>query len=168
MPEITDEIEEVVNGEIIRMAPPKMPHAYIVTSLSDILKRQVDPQQVLILTTQFGLIIRKDPLGSRVPDLAMFLKRNIVVQDGYVHSAPELVVEVLSPSNDRSEREDKLRDCASLGVPEVWVLAPEGRTIEVLQLEQNKLRTVSTIREGQIRPKLFPEVVVDAASVWPD
>jgi Uma2 family endonuclease len=88
--------------------------------------------------------------------------------DGYVHCAPELAVEVLSPSNDRLERMEKLLDYESIGVPEVWVLSPEARTIEVMLLEDEKLLTRSLLREGQLRPKLFPEVVVDVASVWPD
>ena len=56
--------------------------------------RQIE-QETLVLISQFGLVIRKRPLTSRVPDLAMFLRKNIVEQDGYIHSAPELVVEVL-------------------------------------------------------------------------
>jgi len=168
MPEVDDAIEEVVNGEIVRMPPPKARHAYIIDALGDLLKRQIDPGQVRVLCTQFGLVIRKDPLVVRVPDLAMFRKNRIIEQDGYFHSPPELVVEVLSPSNNRSEREAKLRDYESLGVPEVWVLSPEARTVEVLLLENGKLRTVSTLREGQLRPKNFPEVTVEVASVWPD
>jgi Uma2 family endonuclease len=168
MPEVSDVIEEVVNGVIVPMPPPKAIHAYVVDSLGDMLKRHVDRAQVRVLLTQFGLVIRKAPLAVRIPDLAMFRKSNVVEEDGYFHSAPELVVEVLSPSNNRSEREAKLRDYESLGVPEVWVLSPEARTIEVLLLEDGKLRTVGTLREGQLGPKHFPEAVVDVASVWPD
>ena len=168
MPEVSDEIEEVVNGEIVTMPPPKTRHADIVDSLGDILKRQVDLAQVRVRISHFGLVIRKNPLVMRIPDLAMFYKSKVADQDGYIHSAPELVVEVLSPANTRSERESKLIDYASLGVPEVWVFSPEARTVEVLPLENGKLRTVHTLREGQLRPKLFPEVVVDVASVWPD
>jgi Uma2 family endonuclease len=60
------------------------------------------------------------------------------------------------------------KDYESVGVPEVWVLSPEARTIEVLRLEDGKLRTTSLPSEGQLRPQLFPEVVVEVAPVWPD
>ena len=46
MPEVSDEIEEVVNGEIVRMPPPKNRHVYVVDSLHTTLKRQVDGAQV--------------------------------------------------------------------------------------------------------------------------
>jgi Uma2 family endonuclease len=132
------------------------------------LDRQVNEQEVLVLTTQFGLIIRKRPLTSRVPDLAMFVKREIVEQDGYIHSAPELVVEVLSPANTRAERAEKLRDYETLGIPEVWVLSPEARTFEVLQLLDGKLRTVQVLTQGQLSPQRFPGVSVEVSSIWPE
>jgi Uma2 family endonuclease len=103
-----------------------------------------------------------------VPDLALFRKSNMVVVDGYIHSAPELVVEVLSPANRRSEREAKLRDYESIGVPEIWVVSPESQTFEVLLLKEARLTTVALLREGSLRPTQFPEVTVDIATVWPD
>jgi Uma2 family endonuclease len=168
MPEVQDAIEEVVNGEIVIMPAPKFEHALVVNALREALAGQLDRKTVWILDTQFGLIIRRDPLASRVPDLAVFRRSNLVVVDGYVHSAPELVVEVLSPANTRSERQAKLNDYESLGVPEIWVVSPEARTFEVLHLIDGKLKTVALLREGVLQPTQFPEVSVDIASVWPD
>src|SRR5690348_15333355 len=107
MPEVEDATEEVVNGEIRIMPPNKWKHAVIVQNLANALGSQVDGHEVLVVITQFGLIIRKRPLTSRVPDLAMFVRKNIAEQDGYIHSAPELVAEVLSPANTRAERAEK-------------------------------------------------------------
>jgi len=168
MPVVEDATEEVVNGEI-RIAPPnKWNHALVVENLSDILDAQVDENLILVLTAQFGLIIRRFPLTSRVPDLAVFLKKNIVEQDGYIHSAPELIVEVLSPANTRLERAAKLRDYEQISVPEVWVLSPEARTVEVLELQENRLRTTKILGEGRISPAHFPGVSIDVTSIWPD
>jgi Uma2 family endonuclease len=168
MPQVDGVIQEVVNGEIVTMPAPKTLHGDVVESLADILKPQVDPVKVRIRISVFGLIIRQDPLIMRIPDLAMFYKSNVVVLDGYIHSAPELIVEVLSPANTRSEREAKLRDYESLGVPEIWVLSPEACTFEVLLLKEGKLTTVALLREGLLRPTQFPEVTVNIATVWHD
>jgi Uma2 family endonuclease len=168
MPQVDDAIEEVVNGEIVTMPPPKLPHASIVENLRDIVGGQLDRKIFRIYVTRVGLVIRHDPLTSRVPDLAVFRKSGMVVIDGYIHSAPELVVEVLSPANRRRERESKLRDYESLGVPEIWVVSPEAQTFEVLLLKEAKLTTVALLREGTLRPTQFPEVTVDIATVWPD
>jgi Uma2 family endonuclease len=90
-----------------------------------------------------------------------------VEQDGYIHSAPELVVEVLSPANTRMERAEKLRDYESLGVPEVWVVSPETQTVEVLSLKDGRLSTTALLREGQLKPTHLPGVSVDIAAIWP-
>jgi Uma2 family endonuclease len=142
LPEV-EGVEEVVNGEIRHMPPNKRPHAYT-----------------------FGLVIRKEPLNTRVPDIAVFIRSSVVERDGYIHSPPELVVEVLSP-NTRSERAEKLQDYESLGVPEVWVVSPEAQTVEVLRLNENgRLATTLLLREGQLKPTRFPEVSVDIAALW--
>ena len=168
MPVVEDAVEEVVNGEVRIMPPNKWKHTIIVENLSDALKGQVDRKAVRVVASVFGLIIRKKPLTSRVPDLAVFLKQNIVERDGYVHSAPELIVEVLSARNTRRDMAEKITDYESIGVPELWIISPEAQTIEVLQLQEGTLRTKQVATEGQLSPRHFPRVAVDVSSIWPD
>jgi Uma2 family endonuclease len=168
MPEVTDFIEEVVDGEILIMPPNKWEHALIARNICKALDAQLDAREALVLDTSFGLVIRKAPLTSRVPDVAVFRKSTIVEQDGYIHSAPQLVVEVLSPGNTRRERERKLADYASLGVPEMWVVSPEARTVEVLYLENGFLRSAQALTQGVLEPRQFPGVQIQIAEIWPD
>jgi Uma2 family endonuclease len=168
MPEVTDAIEEVVNGELRIMPPAKWKHARIIELVSTTLRKHLDTERYAIATGSFGLVIRKAPLTSRVPDLAVFDLTTLVEQDGYIHSAPQLLVEVLSPGNTRRERAEKLADYAEISVPEVWVISPEERTVEVLYLEDGFLRSSQVLASGTLTPKLFPQVTVDIASIWPD
>jgi Uma2 family endonuclease len=103
-----------------------------------------------------------------VPDVAVFQKSTILEQDGYIHSAPQVVIDVLSAANTRLEREGKLRDYADLGIPEVWVLAPDARTVEILYLEDGKLRRSAVLAEGLLKPCHFPTAQIDIAGIWPD
>ena len=167
LPEV-EGVEEVVNGEIVKMPPNKVIHADILENLADLLKSQVDRRTVQVRVSTFGLVIRRDPITTRVPDIAVFIRSNVIAQDGYIHSAPELVVEVLSPANTRAERAGKLRDYESLGVPEVWVVSPEAQTVEILLLQDGRLATTSLLREGQLKPTRFPEVSIDVSSIWPE
>ncbi|HYL75246.1 MAG TPA: Uma2 family endonuclease [Bryobacteraceae bacterium] len=160
-------IEEVVNGEIRRMPPNKILHADTVENLAELLRAVTDRRTVQVRVSTFGLVIRRDPLTTRVPDIALFVRSNVVEMDGYVHSAPELVVEVLSPANTRAERTEKLKDYESLGVPEVWVVSPEAQTVEVLLLQNGRLTTSALLREGRMTPVCFPDVALDIASIWP-
>jgi Uma2 family endonuclease len=120
-----------------------------------------------VRVSTFGLVIHGDPLTTRVPDIAVFVRSQVVEQDGYIHSAPELIVEVLSPANTRPERESKLKDYESLGVPEVWVVSPEARTCEVLLLKDGRLQTTAILREGQLQPSRLAGVAIDITAIWP-
>jgi Uma2 family endonuclease len=166
MPEVSDGIEEVVNGEVRLMPPNKWNHAEIVENVRDALIPQLDRRQFRVVTTSFGLIIRKSPLTSRAPDLAVFDRSTIVERDGYIHSAPALLVEVISPANRRRERDEKLADYASLGVPEFWVVWPERRAVEVFLLEGGEMRCSQLVSEGAIKPVRLPNVEVAVAELW--
>jgi Uma2 family endonuclease len=167
LPEV-EGVEEVVNGEIRIMPPNKRNHTRVVEAVARQLIAQLNPKATHVVTSVFGLVVRREPLALRVPDLAVFHADQIVEHEGYIHSAPELVVEVLSPANTRSERSEKLKDYESLGVPEVWVVSPEAQTVEVLLLTQDRrLATTLLLREGQLKPTRFPGASVDIAAIWP-
>jgi Uma2 family endonuclease len=161
-------VEEVVNGEIRKMPPQKIVHADTVENLADLLKASLDRNTIQVRVSTFGLVIRRDPLTTRVPDIAVFIRSQVVEQDGYIHSAPELIVEVLSPANTRAERAEKLKDYESLGVPEVWVVSPEARTVEVLLLKDCRLSTTTLLREGHLKPSHLPGVAIDVTNIWPN
>ena len=166
MPEVSEGIEEVVNGEIQILPAPKWKPATIIENLRNLMAPQIDRQLVRIAVSQFGLVIPKRPLITRVPDLAVFERSSIVERDGYIQSAPQWIVEVLSPANRREEREGKLADYASIGVAEVWVISPEARTVEILVLEGSALRRLTIVADGVLRPVRFPYVAIDIASIW--
>jgi len=166
MPEVKG--EEVVNGEIRTMPSPKWNHSKILDDLAFTIRSQVDPRGVNVAASPFDLIIRRAPLTARVPDLAVFQASTIVERDGRIHSPPQLVVEVRSPSNTGRERAEKLADYARLGVPEVWAFSPEDRTVEVLYLENGQFRRHALLTEGVLRPKLFPNVEVQISEIWPE
>jgi Uma2 family endonuclease len=97
--------------------------------------------------------------------LAVFEKDTIVEQDGFVHSPPQLVAEVLAPGEDLSR---KLADYASLGVPEVWVVSPEARTFEVLTRENGSLHVAQTLSHGVFTSPRYPQVTVNIEDLWSD
>jgi Uma2 family endonuclease len=166
LPEV-EGVEEVVNGEIQKMPPNKVLHADTVENLAGLLREKVNRETVQVRVSTFGLVIRREPLTMRVPDIAVFIRSNVVEQDGYIHSAPELAVEVLSPANTRAERDAKLRDYESIGVPEVWVVSPEAQTVEVLLLQDGRLATAALLRRGELRPVHFPCAEVEVSAIWP-
>src|SRR5579862_3126582 len=168
LPEVEDAIEEVVDGHIILMPPAKRRHARIAKRLLKAFDKYLDDQHYDVLDNNFGLVIRQSPLTTRVPDLAIFDLSTVVEKDGYFHSAPQFLAEVLSPANTRKEMQRKLADYAGIGVPEVWVISPEARTVEVLVLENASLRCVQIVSQGTLVPRHLPGVEIDVEAIWPD
>jgi len=160
--------EEVVNGEIRIVPPNKLPHANIVDNLTALFHKQLDRSVTLLYASTFGLVIRREPLTCRTPDMVLFERSTMVVEDGFVHSAPQFGIEVLSPSERRPEITEKLRDYESIGTAEVWLVSPEAATVEVLVLDDGELRRSAIVAEGVLQPKHFPAVQIDIAEIWPD
>jgi Uma2 family endonuclease len=165
LPEV-EGVEEVVRGEIRKRPSNKWNHTRVVHALARQLSARLDPETAYVVTSVFGLVISRDPVTTRVPDIAVFISKNIVEQEGYMHSPPELLVEVLSPANTPAERAEKLQDYESLGVPEVWVVSPEAQTVEVLLLQEGHLVTTSLLRHGQLMPTRFPGAAVEIDAIW--
>lgn len=168
MPEVQDAIEEVVDGEIILMPPAKALHALIVANLVDSLRSQLDPADYVLLTGSFGLVISERPLTCRTPDLAVFPRGSYRTKDGYFRSAPEVTVEVISPSETRRMIERKLADFESIATPEVWIVTPKSRTVEVFVLENGALERAAISHGGVLRSRVFPNVEIEVERIWPE
>jgi len=159
---------QLVDGEPVAMAPASRTHGALQLELGSVIRNHLvasgSPCTVIAAP---GIIPRvRASENFRIPELAVTCTQ--YETEEYDVSDPVLIVEVLSPSNSRREREEKLGDYASIGVPEVWVVSPEARTVEVLYLEGAFLRTSQIVASGALIPKLFPQVSVDIAKIWPD
>lgn len=136
LPEIEGRYD-IIDGELILMSPaPTSLHQRVLLQLTlrlgpFVLERQLGE----IYFAPLDIVIRRRPLRTRQPDL-MFIRAervDAIVKD-MIEGAPDLVVEILSPGNTRTQIEKKLKDYASIGVSECWIVSPEARTIEVLRL----------------------------------
>ena len=57
--------------------------------------------------------------------------------------SPDVVVEVLSPSNTRSEMAARLEDYRQIGVYQCWLVSPEAETVEVIDLTGSEPRSLA-------------------------
>ena len=168
LPPVEDGTDEVVKGELLCMPAPRFPHADTIQRLIRRFDRQVDEEQVSILGSTFGLMIAEDPLTCRSPDLAVFWKEKRVIRDGLDWSAPDLIIEVISPSETKRRKQEKIDDYASIGVPEVWLLSPEAQSVEVWLLIEGQLSRAAILVEGSLQPTRFPGVSISIPEIWPE
>ena len=167
MPTVEDGTDEVLKGEYRFFQPTHYPHAEVIEELTAQFISQVDRKQVRVLGSNFGLIISREPLTCRSPDLALYWKDRDRIEDGLHFAAPGLIVEILSPSENRRRKEEKLEDYASIGVPEVWILSPQAESVEVRLLQAGKLTRTAILVEGILQPTQFPGIAISVESIWP-
>ncbi len=136
---------DIVDGKVIMSAAPSAYHQRTLRSAFRPLDRFVVERGLgEILFAPIDIVIQRDPLRTRQPDLLFISNESAgIIQDDRIHGGPDLVAEILSPSNNRREIEGKLADYASINVRECWLIAPEGQTIEVLQLEGGEWKRLS-------------------------
>ena len=105
-----------------------------------------------------GLLVHLTDDNKFVPDMMVVCDRSKIKSDG-VHGAPDLVVEVLSPSTAKDDRTRKKEVYEACGVPEYWLVSPTDKSIEVYLLESGKyiLHDVYTVRPDWVLAQMTDE-----------
>jgi len=118
-----------------------------------------------------GLIFADD--DDVVPDVVWLSNETLAISlgdDGKLHSAPDLAVEVLSPGrvNERRDREAKLKLYSRRGVSEYWILSWQTRQIEVYRRAEGQLQLEVTLSESDtLESPLLPGFSCSVASLLP-
>ncbi|PKB64018.1 MAG: hypothetical protein BZY80_04345 [SAR202 cluster bacterium Io17-Chloro-G2] len=137
---------EIVDGAMLMPPAPTADHQWIMSEIFLRLRSFVDDRGLgVVLPAPVDLLIRREPLRTRQPDI-LYLSADRTGIKGraelrglqYLEAAPELVVEVLSPSNSRRDIEEKLEDYRHIGARQCWLVSPEAETVEVLNLSADE------------------------------
>jgi Uma2 family endonuclease len=126
--------QELVRGVVITMPPPSFYHGLCCNEIGYRLNKHVrDLKLGHITTNDSGVILERDPDTVRGPDLAFWSRERMPTPPtkGYSAIPPDLVVEVLSPSDVYARVEPKVLQYLRAGVRMVWILVPEDRSIFV-------------------------------------
>ena len=145
-PITADELLEMhargIRGELIRgVLSPTMPagmrHGEIVMNLGTLLRTAIKAAGAgRLMGSDSGVRLSTNPDTVREPDIAYFSAERLppdAIVDGYAEIPPDLVVEVVSPSDSASAVSDKAIMWTAFGVRLVWVLWPDTRMIEVFR-----------------------------------
>ena len=119
---------ELVQGEVIVSPSPSFPHARVVTELSILLGSHIEKHALGMLfsdiDTYFG------PEDVRRPDLFFFRSDRLYLLESLCpKEPPDLCVEVLSPSNWRTDTEDKFQLYEAAGVGNYWIVDPMEKSV---------------------------------------
>lgn len=161
---------EVVRGVLYVSPSPRYGHQYAISMLFRTLGSFVfDDKLGVVLTAPFEVLMGEIATPVQ-PDL-IFLRagREPRAGDASFQGAPDLVVEVLSPSNQRYDRKIKLEAYQDAGIQEYWLVDPMARTVVIQALGRNG-RYAEFARGGEeemVRSRVLEGFSLRVADLFP-
>jgi len=134
---------ELIRGELAAMSPVGFEHGKIVFRLGGILERFVSAAGVgELVGSDVGFYLERDPDTVRAPDIAFLGNaklKQIADRTKFVNNAPDLAVEVVSPSDSLQAIEEKAEAFLEAGTKLVWVVNPRNQRVWVYQRQKKPI-----------------------------
>lgn len=163
---------EWVDGEVTVFMPPSILHQRLLSFLHVLLSlytRRLDLGEVLMAPVEMRIRQRR---SSREPDLLFVAKAHASRMDQIRVDGPaDLVVEIVSETSVRRDRDEKRRDYEGAGIPEYWIFDPRpGRQrADFLRLgPDGRYVAVTPDDAGRYRSAVLPGFWLDPAWLWQD
>ncbi len=161
---------EIIDGELFISKQPNWHHQFACVRFARFLDEWNDRAGLGVVNAAPGVIFADD--DDVAPDVVWISKALLMMAlqpDGKLHAAPELMIEVLSPgtTNERRDREAKLKLYSQRGVQEYWVADWRRRQVETYRREHAVLRLVATLYEHDtLESTLLPDFSIQVARLF--
>ena len=158
---------ELYDGEVVVVPSPNLRHQRVAMHLVDVLTEYERATGGLVVVAPFDIVFSEHNVLQ--PDVVFFRpeRRHLLHQWEASRAAPDLAVEVLSPSTEARDRGRKMEIQARFGVPEYWIVDPVGNTLELSVLRGSTYELASTAAEdADITSPTLPGLSCPAARVF--
>ena len=117
--------------------------------LSKLLSNFVDEKQIGEMFAS-PIDVFFDDYNNTQPDLLFIKKeRSFIVTNNDVEGAPDLIIEILSPSTQRTDKREKYKLYQEFGVQEYWIVDPNNKSIDVFSLENNRYENLFVATDNE-------------------
>jgi Uma2 family endonuclease len=161
---------ELIDGELVEMSPVAEESSNISATIVVLVGQHVRSNRLgRVYTAEGGFVLFPDRDTVRAPDAAFVRAERVPRGEGRKHFsrlAPDLVVEVLSPSDRPGEVVAKLDMYREAGVPLIWLVDPDQMTVTVIAtgMSTKVLETEDTLDGGDV----LPGFAVKVAEIFAD
>lgn len=159
---------EILEGILIKEPSPNVMHQRVSRRLQRILEDyfwELDPEGEV-----FNAPLDVTPLDFNVvqPDLFYVSgEQKALVKDIRIDGAPELVIEVLSPSSKRKDRLQKMRIYQEAQVQHYWILDPQEKTLECFAWHDGVYALIASgMDDNVVEPPNFTGLSIELKSLW--
>lgn len=148
---------ELIRGELIQMPPPGAQHGGIAARVVTLLDPHVRRERLGAVLGETGCRLEGDPDTVRAPDAAFIARERLPaggLPERYWQGAPDLAVEVVSPTDTYVEVQEKALEWLTFGARLVWVIGPRRRTVTVYRAPDDivVLDAEATLDGGDVVP----------------
>jgi Uma2 family endonuclease len=156
---------EIIGGELIASPAPSTKHQWVSDALTAQIR--VHGLQGRLGAAYFAPVDVRLGLHNIVqPDIVFVQRGNIrIVDDSGINGAPDLVIEIVSPSSRGRDRIRKSALYADSGVPEFWLVDPDTETILAQELREGRYHPIPS-EDGLIRSKVLDGLVIDPREIF--
>jgi len=143
-------LHEFIDGELVAVSVPSYGHGSVCAKVLGLLFEYAARQRSGRVVTNAGFVLQLpyDPERARIPDVA-FVSTRRLAEVGPIEKAfpgaPDLAVEVISPSERAADAAQRVRDYLEAGARSVWIIAPEARTATLYHADGS----ARLVREGE-------------------
>ena len=125
---------ELIEGELVEVTPPNFEHGELQGNVLELLRAFVRPRALGKVVTESGFVFSRDPDTVLGPDVS-FVSRDRLPHNSrrFAEIPPDLVVEIVSPSDSRAKIDRRVRIFLESGVLTVWIVYPDRHQIAVHQ-----------------------------------
>ncbi len=170
-----NERAEIINGEVFLMASPSSVHQEIVAELIRQFGNYLEGKRCRVYPAPFGVRLFEQDGESPEdvdtvvePDISIVCDKSKIDKHG-CKGAPDLVIEILSPSSLRHDRLVKLDLYQRAGVREYWIVDPEYRSVQVFTLDGNFLRIREEYGMGDVaKVNILEGCFIELSKVFPE
>ena len=162
-----DKRYELVEGELYLVPSPNLYHQRVSRQLEMTLWQHIRQYALGEIFDAPCDVVFSD-INVVQPDLIFVSReRMAILAEANVQGAPDLVVEILSPSTGHRDLGIKRNLYAKYGVREYWIVDPDRKTVEVLSWTENGYRTEAVVPgTGALRSALFPGLNLELAEIF--
>lgn len=136
---------ELIDGQMYMMSPPSYKHQKLVMELSasirDYIKSKGGPCEVL--PAPFAVTLNQDEDTYVEPDISVICDKEKISDRG-CEGAPDMVIEIVSPSSRRMDYSVKNTLYSQSGVREYWIVDPAKERTTIYQYEEDDAPSIST------------------------
>ncbi len=158
---------EIIDGELFVTAAPIPLHQRIVLNLAAELRQHVRSNRLgEAFVAPCDIVFTSSTVLE--PDVFFVSRSRLhIIGEKSLSGPPDLVVEVLSESTEHLDREIKPKQYALYGVPELWLIDPAGKIVEVFRLKHAEYELAARLGFGDtLSSPLFPGLSLPVSSLW--